>query len=359
MGQSSRSRMVPVMSFAVSIVIALLVLGLGGWATLASIEGAILAEGRIEASRTRLVVQHPEGGRVAELAVADGQPVAAGDLLARLDPGLLAAEREIVETQYVEALARAARLTAERDGAEALPLSPALHSTLSAAGPAAAQAAAQVQGQRQLLAARRETMARQIDQLTRRRAQVVAQRDGLDGQIAALASESALIGRDRDQQAELVARGLAPDARLGLLSREAVRMAGNHAAALAERAALDGRMTEIDLQILALEAGRREEAETGLRDLGVTLVELAMRRQVMDDRLSRLELRAPAAGRIHALAVGGPGAVLRPAQAGGAQSTASTFGAPVASITSRSKPSAQPAAGGIRARAARKSSSSG
>lgn len=49
----------------------------------------------------------------------------------------------------------------------------------------------------------------------------------------------------------------------------------------------------------------------------------------------------------------------RPAQATGVQITSSMRGAPVASITRRSKPRAMPLAGGIWPRAARKSSSSG
>jgi len=293
---------------------AVLLLGLGGWAWLAAIDGAILAQGQIEASRTRLAIQHPEGGRIVELAVVDGQRIAAGDLVLRLDPGLVAAEREIVETQYAEALARQARLTAERDGAAGLRTPPALAALLAAPGPGAAQVATLVEGQRRLLAARNRTQARQRDQLRQRRDQARDQRDGLAARVAALAAESALVAQDLARHDELVARGLAPAGRLEALRRDAVRLAGDLAAARAEQAALDGRITEIGLQILALDSARHEEAEAGLRDLGLVLVELAARRQVLAERLARLELRAPADGRIHALTAGAPGAVLRPAE---------------------------------------------
>lgn len=279
---------------------AALVLGVGGWATLASIDGAILAEGQIEAGRTRLVIQHPEGGRLAALHVAEGQAVAAGAVLARLDGGLLEAERGLVEAQYQEALARAARLAAERDDAPDLIAAPATPQAL---------------GQRALLHARRDSLAQQLAQLGRRRAQAEAQRQGLAAQAAALAAERALAAADLARQEALAAGGLAPSARPVAAQRELIRLDGALAAAQAELAAAEGRITEIGLQVLALHASRREEAEAGLRDLGLTLVELAARRRALDERLAGLELRAPAAGRIHALAAGGPGAVLRPAEA--------------------------------------------
>lgn len=283
---------------------AALVLGVGGWATLASIDGAILAEGQIDASRTRLVIQHPEGGRVADLLVGDGQRVAAGEVLLRLDGGLLAAEHDLVEAQYLEALARAARLTAERDTTADLAIPPGLD-------PAAA---ARFEGQRALLQARRESLARQIDQFDRRRAQAEAQRAGLAAQLAALSAERDLAAADLARQEALAEGGHAPSARPNAARRELMRLDGVVAGARAELAALAGRITEIEMQILGLRADRREQAEAGLRDLSVTLVELAARRRALDDRRARLDLRAPAAGRVHALAVGGAGAVLRPAE---------------------------------------------
>ena len=67
--------------------IALLVLvgGFGTWAVFAQITGAVITSGQIEVERNRQVVQHPDGGVVAEILVDEGDTVAAGDLLIRLD----------------------------------------------------------------------------------------------------------------------------------------------------------------------------------------------------------------------------------------------------------------------------------
>ncbi len=99
--------------------LAVLVGGFGTWSVLAQINGAIITSGQIEVDRNRQIVQHPFGGVVADILVAEGDSVARGDLLIRLDPTDLQSELAIVEGQYFEILARRARLTAERDDASA------------------------------------------------------------------------------------------------------------------------------------------------------------------------------------------------------------------------------------------------
>jgi HlyD family secretion protein len=55
--------------------------GFGLWATQATLAGAILAPGLVEVDEARQVVQHPDGGVVAEILVRDGALVAAGSPL--------------------------------------------------------------------------------------------------------------------------------------------------------------------------------------------------------------------------------------------------------------------------------------
>jgi HlyD family secretion protein len=290
---------------------ALLIAATLGWGLLAAIDGAIIAPGRIEAARTRIVVQHPEGGRVAELMVSDGATVAAGAALLSLDPGGLATERAIVEAQFAEALARTARHEAERDGLPEPVVTGALAAELARPG---ATVAVPLEGQRRLMAARAEALAHQREQLARRRAQAEAQRAGLAAQIDALAAEVRAQADELARHEALREAGLIAAPQATALRREALRLEGALAAARAEAAAAAGRVAEIDQQMAGLHASRREEAEAALRDLGPVLLELAARRGALDDRLDRLTLRAPVAGRVHGLAPAGPGAVLRPAE---------------------------------------------
>jgi membrane fusion protein, type I secretion system len=95
---------------------AVLVCGLGVWAATTEISGAVIASGHLVTESDVKKVQHPTGGVVARLHVRDGDRVAAGDLLARLDDTLTQANLAIVNKALDEALARQARLQAERDG---------------------------------------------------------------------------------------------------------------------------------------------------------------------------------------------------------------------------------------------------
>ena len=65
----------------------LLVLGVGGWAAVTSISGAVIATAKVAVEANLKSVQHLEGGIVRRIAVRDGQRVTQGDLLVTLDAG--------------------------------------------------------------------------------------------------------------------------------------------------------------------------------------------------------------------------------------------------------------------------------
>ena len=92
--------------------LAVLVLGLGGWGVFARISGAVIAMGTVEVEGNRQVVQHPIGGVVTEILARDGDVVAAGDVLLRLEGDTVRSEHAIVEGQLFELVARQDRLEA-------------------------------------------------------------------------------------------------------------------------------------------------------------------------------------------------------------------------------------------------------
>ncbi|MEY4984458.1 MAG: hypothetical protein RIR62_2724 [Pseudomonadota bacterium] len=291
--------------------LAVLVGGFGLWSVVTTISGAVVAPGQIQVEQNRQIVQHPDGGVVAEIAVAEGRTVQAGDLLLRLDGSLLQSELVIVEGQLFEVQARRARLEAERDDAAAPVMPPALLA-LAAARPEVAEL---VDGQRRLFDASREAIAKQSEQLVRRAAQFRAQIEGIDAQIAAMDRQIALIRQELDDQRDLLARGLAQSSRVLSLEREEARLMGVAGELLAQRAQGEGRVTEIELEIVRIAAERREEANTQLRDIGSSELELVERRRALIERIARLEIRAPVSGRVLGLQVTTPRSVIRPADA--------------------------------------------
>lgn len=289
--------------------VAVLLGGFGVWSVVTTISGAVVAPGQIQVEQNRQIVQHPDGGVVAEIAVEEGQSVKAGDLLLRLDGSLLKSELVIVEGQLFEVQARRARLEAERDDAAA-PVTPPALLEIAAQRPEVAEL---VEGQQRLFAASREAMQKQSEQLVKRAAQFRAQIEGIDAQIVAMDRQLELIREELKDQRGLLERGLAQSSRVLSLEREEARLMGIAGELTAQRAQSEGRVTEIELEIVRIAAERREEANTQLRDIGSSELELAERRRALIERIARLDIRAPVSGSVLGLQVTTPQSVIRAA----------------------------------------------
>ncbi|WP_120499283.1 HlyD family type I secretion periplasmic adaptor subunit [Roseovarius sp. EL26] len=287
----------------------ILVGGFGTWAVMANISGAIIASGRIEVDQNRQIVQHPDGGVVEEILVDEGDVVAIGEILVRLDPNELQSELSITESQLFELIARRGRLEAERDGNEAIEFD-TLITTIAENNPDAADLIA---GQKRLLAARAESIKNEIDQLEKRSGQIGNQIEGLKAQQTALGRQHELITKELADQQQLLDRGLAQATRVLALQREEAGLLGQMGDLEAQKAQAEGRITEIDIEVLKLDTTRREEAISQLRDLQYRELELHEQRRALIERLSRLDIKAPVSGVVYSLQVFALRSVIRPA----------------------------------------------
>ncbi len=288
--------------------IALLILvgGFGTWAVMAQITGAVITTGQIEVDRNRQVVQHPDGGVVAEILVDEGDTVDEGATMIRLDSSVLTSELAVVEGQLYEILARSARLKAERDGETEL----IFDEILFEGGENAAEL---MEGQIRLFDARIVSINSATEQLTQQRAQIASQLSGIEAQQQALVTQRDLIEQELADQQSLLDRGLAQASRVLALQREEASLLGRVGELTASAAQARERMTEIDLQVLGLTTTRREEAITQLRDLQYTQLELSERRRTLRTQLERLDIRAPVAGVVYGMTVFAPRSVIRSA----------------------------------------------
>lgn len=292
-------------------VIALVVLlgGFGGWSVFSSIAGAVIASGQVAVDRNRQIVQHPDGGVVAQIAVKEGDAVLAGDILIRLDDTLLRSNRDITQDQLDEIRARNARLVAERDGAARI----AYPEDLRARAEADARLAEVMAGQSQLFEARAETRTQEISQLERRKAQLGNQINGIEAQQEALTLQLSLIGEELVGQQDLLEKGLAQAARVLSLQREDARLRGQVGEFTAAVAELEGRITEIDGEILGLTQRLREDTITQLRDLQFRERELTEQLGALEEQLLRMEIRAPVSGIVYGMSVFAERSVIRAA----------------------------------------------
>ena len=287
----------------------ILVGGFGTWAAMTEISGAVIASGQIEVDQNRQVVQHPDGGVVAEIGVDEGDTVEAGQVLLRLDATALRSQLAITENQLFELQARRGRLEAERDERDEI-VFPSLVSEVAARN---AEVADLLDGQRRLLTARNETVASEISQLDKRRGQIANQIVGIEAQQAAMDEQLALIEKELTDQQSLLDRGLAQASRVLALQREKSRMLGQLGELAAQVAQSEGRITEIDIETLKLGTRRREEAISTLRDLQFRELELLEERRALIEQMSRLDITAPVSGVVYGLQVFALRSVIRPA----------------------------------------------
>jgi HlyD family type I secretion membrane fusion protein len=297
----------PLLTGLVALVI--LIAGFGGWAVSSQLAGAVIASGQIEVERNRQAIQHPEGGRVAEVLVGEGDRVAAGDVVLRLEPGLIARDLAVARGQLFEVRVRRARLEAERDGAENI----AFADALVTAAAADADLADLMQGQANLFDARAESLSREATQLRGRGTQIAAQVAALEAQEAALSEQLELVEADLERQQDLLSRGLIEVDPILRLRRDAAQLRGSLGEVEARKAEAAERVIETELAILQLDSTRREEAIAELREIRVSEEELRQRVADLDRRIGELDLRAPVSGRIIGLQVFGPQAVVRAA----------------------------------------------
>ena len=285
----------------------LLVGGIGGWAGTQKLAGAVVSSGSVLVDGEVKSVQQIDGGVVKQIAVKDGDKVVAGQVVLRLDDVQIRAERDIVVGQLGELVGRQARLRAERDLQETLnfPVD------FSARFPASAQVS---QGERQLFDGGLRSRKSQKDQLTLQISQLTDEIGGLLAQQKAQADEIELTERERVGLAQLVERKLMEATRLTATDRDIARMNGRLGEIQASLARAKGKISEINLQILAIDDGARNDAQRELRTVEAQAAELGERLRAVEARLARTEVRSPVTGTVNELAVHTVGGVITPAQ---------------------------------------------
>jgi HlyD family secretion protein len=282
-----------------------LVGGAGGWAFTTELAGAVIAAGTVVVDSDVKRVQHPTGGVVGELLVRDGDEVEAGQVLVRLDQTITRANLEIVLNSLDQAMARKARLEAERDDATEIAFPPELIER--AADP---DVTAIMAGEKRLFELRAEARSGQIAQLRERSAQLDDEMKGLDGQLAAKDREIELLKKELAGVRDLWEKNLITIQRVTEAERDLARLEGERGELVASIAQAGGRKTEVGLQIIQIDQELRSEVAAELREAEGQIAEFEERRTAAQDQLRRVEIRAPQHGRVHQLAVHTVGGVI-------------------------------------------------
>jgi HlyD family secretion protein len=272
-------------------VVAFLAVGVGGWASTTEISGAVVAPGQLVVETTTKKVQHPTGGVVGEINVREGSHVKAGDILVRLDATQTKAELDVILRALDENAARRARMEAELSGADRVSFPAGLTSRRNDP-----EVLHLMVTETDLFAVRKAARDGQKKTL---REQVKGFRD----QITSKDKELDWIKQELIGVHQLWDKNLVPFTKVVQLERDAARIAG-------ERGALLASISQAELKILQLDEDMRTDVGKDMAEIRAKNSELVEKRVAAEDRLAKIDIRAPQDGVVHQLQVHTVGGVI-------------------------------------------------
>ncbi len=275
-----------------------------GCVTLASVtqvsETAVV-HGQVAPAGSVQIVQHLEGGIVAEIMVEDGELASAGQPLLRLDAAQAEAERN--ETRALEA-----SLVLQRERLRAFILDQDPDFTLGNAYPEL------VADQQNVLTMQRQARNSQQEVLQARIRQRQARLASLENQRQQQEEQVAISSQLVDLRSKLVQKGLVSKVVF-------LQTLQGHSSARGDLVTIHGQITETqeDLaetedSLMELGARLRIEAQTELVQKSAELARVRETTRKLDDRVDRLVIRAPTAGIVKGLTKRTIGAVVRPSE---------------------------------------------
>jgi adhesin transport system membrane fusion protein len=278
------------------VVVALVFAALLAWSALTEVEQVVSAEGQIEPADRVKVINHPDGGRVAEVNVVEGQQVVAGASLVSFDPEQVRAKLAELTGHWQMRSIEAARLQAEVAGGDL-----AVDPELARARPDL------VAEQQALLTSRREAQESRIQAL----AQTIQQREkelqSVIAELDRLRASHGLLKQQLDAIEGLAEKGLYPRLRVVGVERQLSDVSGDIQKARARREAAEAALAEAESRYQVLE---REQRSSVLAELAAARAERdqlseAHRRQAAT--LRNLVVRAPVDGIVQDIMVTSPG----------------------------------------------------
>ncbi|KZL01280.1 Type I secretion system membrane fusion protein PrsE [Pseudovibrio sp. W74] len=290
------------------VLVGVLVLGLGGWSSVAKINSAVISSGSIAVDGQAKKVQHQEGGIVGEILVKDGDEVKAGDVLFRLDETVVKANLAITRKRLHQMQAQEARLSAEwRNDAQVT--FPEYLVELAKTDKIAATA---LDGEQALFAARQQGIKGRKKQLGEQIAQLEQQIEGLQVQRDAKAESIDLVTQQLADFASLLEKRLINASQVTAIKRERAELVGDRGGLISQVAQTKEAISEKRVQILQLDEEFLEKVLSDLQNIRSQIAELEEQEVAAQDRLKRIDIRAPQSGYVHQLNVHTVGGVIAP-----------------------------------------------
>ncbi|MFB9984777.1 HlyD family type I secretion periplasmic adaptor subunit [Mesorhizobium kowhaii] len=280
----------------------------GGWAALAPLNGAVLADAIVKVEGNRKSVQHFDGGTVKEVRVKDGDIVKSGEILVVLDDSRIRSEFNLYAQQYALLRATDARIRAELDGTMAVAFPKDILKEHEAyLKDAMANQVADLESQRASMAGATQILQRRIAELDEQIQGKEARVESFRAQLQSTVDEGAGLSK-------LLKAGLTTRTRVLELDRSASDLRGMIDESLGAIAGSRQTKAELESQIAQLTNERRAKLSTMLIETQSNLADLVPKMFAAQAAVDRAEVRSPYDGQVMDLSVFSTGAVVTPGQ---------------------------------------------
>lgn len=283
-------------------------LGLTGlWAMFAPLGEGITAPGVVVVESHRKMISHLTGGTVSVVKVRENQTVKEGDILLELDSVRAQSARDTVLHEYIAAVARQSRLTAEQTFAANLQFPEAVVAYAAQLGREDL-----LRAQEQLFRARQTAFKGELAILQETLAASRIQATGARNQLYARRQQAESLRKEIESTRPLVDEGYTPRNRLLEQERQLAELA-SVTSELEARIAREGSSgAEIRLRELQRRQEYLKDVETQATETRREVANLSEKLKEAIADLDRMTVRAPLSGQVVAMIAQAPGMVIAP-----------------------------------------------
>jgi protease secretion system membrane fusion protein len=284
--------------------------GVGGfliWAMVAPLDKGVPVSGTVTVSSNRKAIQDQAGGTVADILVAEGDVVKAGQVLVKMNDVLANSQAEISRVQYFNARATQARLIAERDGKTEVAFPPELG---SAKGDP--RVANDIAMQNELFGSRRSAIQHELAAVDENISGLKSQAQGLEESHNNMKQQLQFLKEQLDGMRDLAKDGYVARNRLLELERTYAQINGAIAEDIGNIGHVQRQVSELTLRKIQRQQEYQKEVRTQLADVEKEADSLANRLKEQDFELANVMVRAPVDGTVVALNIFTRGGVVPP-----------------------------------------------
>ncbi len=285
-------------------VIAILVVGLGVWASLSPLTTGIAAQGEVRVEANRKTIRHRDSGVIRQVLVHEGQHVRVGQPLVLYNDVEARAAYDVQQNQFDGMEAQAARFAAEATGRSTFDIPPDLAARMSDP-----RVAGLIRDQQVLFTTRLQLFESQNSVLNQRIDQLKSQVEGQQIRVASIDEQIKLSKDEMSGYQELYDKGFAPKPLILRSQRGLADLDGQKGSLLSDIARLHQQMGETRMQIASNRDTRTSQAAEGLRDAQLRIADSAPRLSATREALSQTVVRAPVDGYVFNLTQFTPGGV--------------------------------------------------